>query len=54
MDRDIISVSVDASLEKVYEVITNLEKIKIWSSSHGLPIIRHEWFPSEGILKTGT
>jgi hypothetical protein len=27
MDRDIISVSVDASLEKVYEVITNLLKM---------------------------
>lgn len=54
MDRDIISVSVDASLKKVCEVITNLEKIKIWEPSHGLPIIRLEWFPSEGILKTGT
>lgn len=52
MDRDIISVSVDAPLEKVYNVITSLEEIKVWEPSHGLPTIRHEWFPSEGIFKT--
>lgn len=51
MNRDIISVSVNAPLEKVYEIITDMEKIKIWEPSHRLPMVKHEWSPSEGTLK---
>jgi len=54
MYKDVISVSSGAPFQKIYKIITELEKIKIWEPSHGLPMIRHEWIPSEGILKIGS
>lgn len=52
--KDIISVPITESSEKVYGIITNLSKIKVWEPSHGLPTVAHEWFPSEGTLKIGS
>lgn len=54
MYKDVFSVSSSASSQKVYKIITSLEEIKTWEPSHGLPIIKHEWIPSSGILKIGS
>jgi len=52
--EDVISVTTTASPESLYEIITNLERIKLWEPSHGLPMIEHEWFPSSGMLEKGS
>jgi len=52
--RDIIAVRTSAAPEAVWEVLTSLEKIKVWEPSHGLPFVAHEWSPSKGRVKAGT
>ncbi len=51
--KDTISVSIATLTEKVYEIITNIGKIRVWEPSHNLPLVVHEWIPCEGVLKTG-
>ena len=53
IDKYEISVSVSAPPEKIKEVITNLESIKIWEPSHRLPFVTHSWIPDKGILQPG-
>jgi len=53
IERYDISVLVFSSPEIVREIITDLEKIKIWEPSHRLPFVKHNWVPSEGKLSPG-
>ncbi len=53
MNKDIISIPIDSQPKKVYEIITRLDKIRIWEPSHGFPLTAHAWLPVEGTLKTG-
>ena len=48
-----LRVSVNASPEKIKEVITNIESIKIWEPSHRLPFVSHNWIPAKGRLQVG-
>jgi len=48
-----LHVSVNASPEKIKEAITNIESIKIWEPSHGLPFVTHRWIPDKGRLLVG-
>ena len=48
-----LHVSVNASPEKIQEVITNIESIKIWEPSHRLPLVSHNWIPDKGKLQVG-
>jgi len=51
--KDTISVSTTASVEQVFQIITDLEMIKKWEPSHRFPLVRHEWVPDTGILQKG-
>jgi len=53
IEKYTLSVSVSAPPEKIKEVITNLENIKIWESSHKLPFVTHGWIPDKGRLQLG-
>ena len=46
-------VTVKALPEKIKEVITNIESIKIWEPSHRLPFVTHIWIPDKGKLQIG-
>ncbi len=51
--KDTIALSTTASVEQVFQIITDLEMIKKWELSHNLPLVRHEWIPDTGTVKEG-
>jgi len=53
IERYELSVLVNASPEKIKEIITNSENIKIWEPSHRLPFVTHNWIPDKGKLRPG-
>ncbi len=53
MGKDIITVTINAKPEKVYGIITDIDKIKIWEPSHKVLFVKHEWLPSSGQLRKG-
>lgn len=53
--RDYISVEIESPVKRVYEIMTNLEKIKIWEPSKGMLKIGHilRIKPPSGLLSQG-
>ncbi len=51
--KDVIPTTIEAPPEKVYEIITDVERIRIWTSQTGLPLVNHE-LPTEKTLQIGS
>jgi len=49
-----ISLPIAAPPERVSQIMTSLDQIRIWEPAHRLPFIRHEWIPAEGRLRPGS